>query len=80
MTKLHSLVAKIYKAMYFPNSTLFDSHLDHNPSYAWRSIWKARQILMNGCRWIIGNKTNIKVMSDLRLREKDGVWVQSPQI
>jgi hypothetical protein len=27
MTKLDTLVAKIYKAMYFPNSTLFDSHI-----------------------------------------------------
>ncbi|MCI04730.1 putative ribonuclease H protein, partial [Trifolium medium] len=29
--------------------------------------------------WIIGNGANIKVMSDPWLREKDGVWVQSPQ-
>jgi hypothetical protein len=27
MTKLDTLVAKIYKATYFPNSTLFDSHI-----------------------------------------------------
>jgi hypothetical protein len=32
MTKPHSLVAKIYKARYFPNSSLFDSKLGHNPS------------------------------------------------
>jgi hypothetical protein len=42
MTKPHSLVAKLYKARYFPNSSLFESKLGHNPSYAWRGIWKAR--------------------------------------
>jgi hypothetical protein len=26
----------------------------HNPSYACRGIWKARQILMNGCRRVLG--------------------------
>jgi hypothetical protein len=54
LSKPHSLVAKIYKARYFPNSSLFDSKIGHNPSYAWRGIWKARHILMHGCRWSIG--------------------------
>jgi ribonuclease HI len=80
MTKPHTLVARLYKARYFPNSTLFDSNIGHNPSYAWRGIWKARQVLMNGCRWSIGNGKNIKVMSDPWLREKEGTWIPSPQV
>ncbi|PNX78963.1 ribonuclease H, partial [Trifolium pratense] len=79
MTKPHTLMAQIYKARYFPKSSLFEAQLGHNPSYAWRGIWKSRQVLMNGCRWSIGNGANIKVMSDPWLREKDGIWVQSPQ-
>jgi hypothetical protein len=79
MTKPHTLVAKQYKARYFPNSSLFDSCLGHNPSYAWRGIWKARHILMNGCRWTIGSGTSISVMNDLWLRDDEGAWVQSPQ-
>ncbi|MCH87069.1 cytochrome P450, partial [Trifolium medium] len=31
-------------------------------------------------RWIIGNGTKINVMRDPWLREKDGIWVQSPQL
>jgi ribonuclease HI len=80
MTKPHTLVAQIYKARYFPKSSLFDAQLGHNPSYAWRGIWKSRHILMNGCRWIVGDGTKIRVMSDPWLREKDSVWVQSPQV
>jgi hypothetical protein len=79
MTKPHTLVSRIYKARYFPNSSLFESHLGNNPSYAWQSIWKSRQILMNGCRWNIGTGTNIKVMSEPWLRKEVGRWMQAPQ-
>jgi hypothetical protein len=79
MTNPHSLVAKIYKARYFPNSSFFESKIGHNPSYAWRGIWKARQILMCGCRWSIGSGTTIKVMGDPWLRGSDA-WTPSPQI
>jgi hypothetical protein len=80
MTKPHTLVARIYKARYFPNSSFFDSKIGHNPSYAWRGIWKARQVLMKGCRWSIGGGNSIKVMGDPWLRDKDGAWLPSPQI
>ncbi|KAK2394877.1 hypothetical protein QL285_056661 [Trifolium repens] len=38
MTKPHTLVAKLYKARYFPNSTLFDSKIGNNPSYTLRGV------------------------------------------
>jgi hypothetical protein len=72
LTKPHTLVAKLYKARYFPNSSFFDSTIGHNPSYAWRGIWKARQILMHGCRWSIGSGENIRVVNDPWLRGGDG--------
>jgi hypothetical protein len=34
ITNPNTLVAKVYKARYFPNSSLFTSTLGHNPSYA----------------------------------------------
>jgi hypothetical protein len=79
LTKPHSLVARIYKARYFPNFSFFDAKIGHNPSYAWRGVWKARQILMHGCRWSLGSGANIRVMSDPWLRGNDGGWILSPQ-
>jgi hypothetical protein len=79
MTKPHTLVAKLYKARYFPNSSFFESKIGHNPSYAWRGIWKARQVLIHGRRWSIGDGTSIKVMGDPWLRDK-GAWLPSPQL
>ncbi|CAJ2650781.1 unnamed protein product [Trifolium pratense] len=77
--KLDTLVARIYKARYFPKSSLLDSHLGNNPSYSWRSIWNSRQVLINGCRWRIGEDTKIKVMNEPWFKKEDGLWMQSPQ-
>jgi hypothetical protein len=79
MMKPDTLVAKIYKARYFPKTSFFDSHLGSSPSYAWRSIWKSRQVLINGCRWRIGDGTTINVMNEPWLTKEDGLWMQAPQ-
>lgn len=63
-----TLVAKLIKARYFPRSTLFEAPLGYSPSFAWRSIWKARQVLLLGCRWRIGGGDKIRIMSDPWLR------------
>jgi ribonuclease HI len=79
ISKPNSLVARVYKARYFPNSSFFASNLGHNPSYAWSSIWKSRHVTLNGCRWRIGDGTKINIMHEPWLRKEDGKWLQSPQ-
>ncbi|GAU37194.1 hypothetical protein TSUD_30590 [Trifolium subterraneum] len=75
----NSLVAKLLKARYFPRFSLFEAPLGYNPSFAWRSMWQARQILSLGCRWRIGSGVNIRVMHDPWLRGSANRWVPSPQ-
>ncbi|GAU49341.1 hypothetical protein TSUD_184240 [Trifolium subterraneum] len=75
----NSLVAKLMKARYFPHSSLFEASLGYNPSFAWRNMWHARQILSLGCRWRIGSRDNIQVMHDPWLRGSADRWVPSPQ-
>ncbi|GAU46064.1 hypothetical protein TSUD_401430 [Trifolium subterraneum] len=75
----NTLVAKLIKARYFPRSSLFEAPLRYNPSFAWRSMWHARQILSLGCRWRIESGENIRVMHDPWLRGKVNKWVPSPQ-
>ncbi|GAU10088.1 hypothetical protein TSUD_423070 [Trifolium subterraneum] len=78
-SRIHSLVTKLIKARYFPHSSLFEAPLGYNPSFAWRSMWQARQILSLGCRWRIGSGDNIRVMHDPWLRGSANRWVPSPQ-
>jgi hypothetical protein len=80
ISKPHTLVARLFKARYFPNSSFFDSKIGHNPSFAWRGIWQARDILMHGCRWSIGNGSSINIMGEPWLRDKEQTWIPSPQV
>jgi hypothetical protein len=79
MMNQNTLVARIFKAKYFPNSSFFEAELGNNPSYVWRSLWKSRHILTLGCRWRIGDGSQIKVMFDPWLRNKGKGWMHSPQ-
>lgn len=50
-----SLVARVLKARYYPNTTFLSVECSANPSWAWRSVLAGRIILQNGARWRVGN-------------------------
>jgi len=50
ITEPDSLVARIFKARYFPSCSYLTVELGHNPSYVWRSIICARFIVLGGGR------------------------------
>ncbi|XP_058784450.1 uncharacterized protein LOC131659256 [Vicia villosa] len=56
MNNMQALVSRFFKARYFPKTTFLDANLGYNPSFVWRSIWKAREVLTIGCRWSIGDE------------------------
>lgn len=35
-----------------------------NPSYAWRGIWEAKNLLIKGGRWSVGDGLSIHIMKD----------------
>ncbi|XP_031097148.1 uncharacterized protein LOC116001408 [Ipomoea triloba] len=55
LTMLDSLVARIYKARYFPKSSFVDAKLGSCPSYCWRSIMAAHDMVCGGVRRRIGD-------------------------
>jgi hypothetical protein len=59
-----SLVSKIMKAKYYPNGSFLESHLGNKPSFAWRSIWGAKELLEDGLSWRIGNGESTKIWGD----------------
>ncbi|XP_042946916.1 uncharacterized mitochondrial protein AtMg00310-like [Carya illinoinensis] len=59
-----SLLYKVYKAKYFPNSSLFDSKVCASSSYVWKGIWEALDCLRKGCRWRVGNGQTVRIFKD----------------
>ncbi|KAA3483545.1 reverse transcriptase [Gossypium australe] len=59
-----SLVARVFKAKYFPKSNFLNSQLGNRNSYVWRSIWAARGILEKGLIWNVGTSTSISIGND----------------
>ena len=59
-----SLMARMYKARYFPNGDTLNASIGSNPSYAWRSIHKSIEIIQQGTRWRVGNGKTIHIWDD----------------
>ncbi|XP_031112161.1 uncharacterized protein LOC116016138 [Ipomoea triloba] len=55
LTRPDSLVTRIYKARYFPKSSFIDAKLGSCPSYCWRSIMGAHELICSGVRRRIGD-------------------------
>ncbi|XP_031107260.1 uncharacterized protein LOC116011955 [Ipomoea triloba] len=51
----YSLVARLYKAKYFPKSSFFEASIGNCPSFCWRSIMAAQDLVCSGARRRIGN-------------------------
>ncbi|XP_039068130.1 uncharacterized protein LOC120214252 [Hibiscus syriacus] len=64
-----SLVARLLRAKYFPNSSLLQASLGGHPSLIWRSIWSARRLIEMGIGWRIGNGHSVDIWNDYWLSE-----------
>ncbi|XP_058774294.1 uncharacterized protein LOC131648560 [Vicia villosa] len=79
LSKPDTLVSRIFKARYFPNNSFLDSSLGYNPSFVWRSIWKSREVLTLGCRWCIGDGSQINIMQEPWFRGSSDGKLGGPQ-
>ena len=57
----NSLFYKVYKARYFPNSSFMMADVGSNPSFVWRSLLVARDVIFRGSKWRVGNGRTIGV-------------------
>jgi hypothetical protein len=72
------LISTILKAKYYPNSSFLDAKLGCRPSFAWRSVFNARDLLLQGVMWRVGDGRSIKVWGDKWLPTPTTFAVQSP--
>ena len=57
----NSLLYRVLKAKYFPIGDFVHASIVHSPSYTWRSLISAQRLVIEGLRWRVGNKANIKI-------------------
>ncbi|XP_019163518.1 PREDICTED: uncharacterized protein LOC109159864 [Ipomoea nil] len=56
LTNTDSLVSRVYQARYYPKQTFFEACLGNNPSYCWRSIMAAKELVCGGVRRRVGTR------------------------
>ena len=71
-TNTHSLFTRVFKAKYFLDSNFSQARIGHNPSFAWRSIMSAQDVVNKGMRWRVGDGHSIKIWSEK--------WLPSPSL
>lgn len=72
LSNTHSLFYRIFKSKYFSTGTFLSAKLGSNPSFVWRSFLSARDLLLDGVCWKIGNGLLVDVWSDK--------WTERPLI
>ena len=55
----NSLFHRVFQVKYFPNGDFLSATLGTKPSYVWRSLFAAQQIVWKGSRWRIGNGAKV---------------------
>ncbi|KAM6569587.1 hypothetical protein CsatB_017572 [Cannabis sativa] len=77
LTKPDTLVSGIFKARYYPRGSFFTADIGNNPSYVWRSVLEARQLVLKGVCWTVGDDTSISVLSEPWLPDTQNSFVSS---
>ncbi|XP_062085599.1 uncharacterized protein LOC133791697 [Humulus lupulus] len=77
LCKPDSLVGRVFKARYFPNSDFLSADLGQNPSFVWRSIWGAQDLVRLGVVRTIGNGDNTSITGHPWLPDSDNRFASS---
>ncbi|KAM6598511.1 hypothetical protein CsatA_018120 [Cannabis sativa] len=80
LTNNNSLVARVFKARFYPHSSFLDAESGANPSYVWRSVLEAKVVVRMGARWRVGVSLSIPVLNQPWLPCKEHSYVTSSHV
>lgn len=77
-----SFVSQVFKARYFPKRDFLPTAIGDNPSYVWRSVWEAKDLIKSGASWLIGTGEHINIENQPWLNEDSNPYITtvSPSI
>ncbi|KAJ7949920.1 Ribonuclease H [Quillaja saponaria] len=71
-TAPESLAAVVLKAWDFPRSDILHAKLGFQPSYIWRSIHAAIDVIESGTHWLLDDAQSVRIWQDKWLPEQNG--------
>ena len=74
-----SLTHRVLKVKYFLESNFMEAQVGKKPSYTWRSLMEAKNVLERGLRWSIGNGQRVRIWGDRWLPTQKSFKVTSPR-
>ncbi|CAH9130680.1 unnamed protein product [Cuscuta epithymum] len=77
ITEPRSLMSRVLKARYFPNTDFLNAKLGNNPSFVWRSFFETQEILRNNTRRRVGHGRDVQVWVDAWLPGQGSGRIQS---
>ena len=78
MNNRESLFYKVFKAKFFPHCSILEAQDSASGSYAWRSILRGKDVILEGACWRVGNGRSIKIWQHHWLPIKHPTRISSP--
>lgn len=73
----NSLLSRILEAKYFPHPEFFDAPVGSAPSYTWRKIYTAKDLVRCGIRWKVGDGSRV-MWGDSWLNDDKSFRIHTP--
>ncbi|XP_074373956.1 uncharacterized protein LOC141714331 [Apium graveolens] len=72
----NSLVSRVMKARCFPSCHILQARKGDGWSFLWSGIFEAKEELLKGFKWVLGNGESINIFKDPWLRGKQDYYVE----
>ncbi|CAN0859236.1 Uncharacterized mitochondrial protein AtMg00310 [Linum grandiflorum] len=73
----NALVSRVFKAKYFCQWDFLSVNLGNRPSYVWRSIQAAQEVVRGGCRWRLGSGLSIRGFTESWLTDENNCFMET---
>uniref|UniRef100_A0A803PKP8 Reverse transcriptase domain-containing protein n=1 Tax=Cannabis sativa TaxID=3483 RepID=A0A803PKP8_CANSA len=77
ITNEDSLVARIFRARYYPNGHFLTAEVGANPSFIWRSVLASKDLIKMGIRKRIGSGVNVDILGEPWLIQDEDPFISS---